>query len=254
MFPIYKSPNFVRMANGWSKWLWGGLGWAVGGPIGAIIGFALGSISVEQVSQTRTLGSGNQSTPGDFGTALLVLCAAMMKADNQLLKSELDYVKRFFTQQFGEESTKQRMLLFREILKQDIQLQPVCLQIRDHLDYSSRLEMMHLLFGLAAADGHVNEDELRLLKQIGDYTNISNADFTSMQAMFVKDKKAAYQILEIETTVSDEEVKKAYRKMAMKYHPDKVHHLGPEFQKDAQEKFRKINEAYETIKKERKMI
>ena len=177
-----------------------------------------------------------------------------MKADNQLLKSELDYVKRFFTQQFGEESTKQRMLLFREILKQDIQLQPVCLQIRDHLDYSSRLEMMHLLFGLAAADGHVNEDELRLLKQIGDYTNISNADFTSMQAMFVKDKKAAYQILEIETTVSDEEVKKAYRKMAMKYHPDKVHHLGPEFQKDAQEKFRKINEAYETIKKERKMI
>ena len=128
------------------------------------------------------------------------------------------------------------------------------LQIRQQLDYSSRLEMMHLLFGLANADSHVNEDELNLLKRIGDYINISNADFVSMQAMFVKNKKAAYQILEIEVSVNDEEVKKAYRKMAMKYHPDKVHHLGPEFQKDAQDKFRKINEAYETIKKERNII
>jgi DnaJ like chaperone protein len=41
--------------------------------------------------------------------------------------------------------------------------------------------------------------------------------------------------------------------MAMKFHPDKVHHLGPEYQKDAQEKFRKINEAYEEIKKQRGM-
>lgn len=242
------------MATGWGKWLWGGLGWAVGGPIGAIIGFALGSITVEQGTQTRSIGSGSRSTPGDFGTSLLVLCAAMMKADNKLLKSELDYVKQFFTRQFGVESTQERMLLFREILKQDIQLQPVCFQIRDHLDYSSRLELMHLLFGLAAADGHVNDQELDLLKQIADYTRIQTNDFLSLQAMFVKDKKAAYQILEIDKSVTDDEVKKAYRKMAMKYHPDKVHHLGPEFQNDAQEKFKKINEAYETIKKERGIV
>jgi len=242
------------MATGWSKWLWGGLGWALGGPIGAIIGFALGSITEVQVSQTRSLGTGSSNTPGDFGTSLLVLCAVLMKADNQLLKSELDYVKQFFVRQFGVESTQERMLLFREILKQDIPLQPVCDQIRQHLDYSSRLELMHLLFGLAATDGNVNEAELHILKQIGDYTNIQTNDFLSLQAMFVKNKEAAYQILEIETTVSDEEVKKAYRKMAMKYHPDKVHHLGPEFQKDAQEKFRKINEAYETVKKERNII
>ena len=242
------------MVTGWSKWLWGGLGWAVGGPIGAIIGFALGSITEDQSAQPRSLGMGAASTPGDFGTSLLVLCAALMKADNKLLKSELDYVKQFFVRQFGVESTQQRMLLFREILKQDIPLQPVCDQIRQHLDYSSRLELMHLLFGLAAADGYVNDQELDLLKLIGNYTNIQTNDFLSLQAMFLKDKKAAYQILEISIEVSDEEVKKAYRKMAMKYHPDKVHHLGPEFQKDSQEKFRKINEAYETIKKERNII
>ena len=69
--------------------------------------------------------------------------------------------------------------------------------------------------------------------------------------MFVKDGDAAYKILEIEKSTGDDEVKKAYRRMAMKYHPDKVHHLGPEYQKDAQEKFKKINEAYESVKKQR---
>ncbi len=242
------------MAKGWGKWLWGGLGWAVGGPVGAIIGFALGTMTEGANTQVYTAQNNSGNTPGDFGSALLVLCAALMKADNKLLKSELDYVKNFFTRQFGEESTKQRMLLFREILKQDIPLQPVCLQIRQNIDYSSRLELMHLLFGLANADGHVNEDELNILLTIGNYLNIQTADFNSMQAMFVKDKKAAYQILEIDSAVSDDDIKKAYRKMAMKYHPDKVHHLGPEFQKDAQDKFRKINEAYETIKKERGIV
>lgn len=238
--------------KGWQKWLWGGLGWAVGGPIGAIIGFALGTLTENENVQLYSAPANAASAPGDFGSALLVLCAALMKADNLLLKSELDYVKQFFIRQFGVESTRERMLLFREILKQDIPLQPVCVQIKQHIDYSSRLELMHLLFGLANADGHVNEQELHVLQQIADYTGILNADFVSMKAMFVKDKAAAYKILEIDEKVSDEEVKKAYRKMAMKFHPDKVHHLGPEFQKDAQEKFRKINEAYEVIKKDRR--
>ena len=239
------------MNKGWGKWLWGGLGWAVGGPIGGILGFALGAINEQQGSQVATTGS--QSKPGDFGSALLVLCAALMKADNKLLKSELEFVKQFFTRQFGADYTRERMLLFREILKQDIQLDPVCLQIRQHLNYSSRLEMLHLLFGLAAADSDVNEDEQRLLKRIADLIGLSDEDYTSLKAMFVKDKHAFYKMLEIDPGVSDDDVKKAYRRMAMKFHPDKVHHLGPDFQKDAQEKFKKINSAYEEIKKQRGM-
>ena len=237
------------MNTGWGKWLWGGLGWALGGPIGGIIGFALGSITEHPETQSGRRPTKQLSTPGDFGSALLVLCAALMKADNRLLKSELDFVKTFFTRQFGAEYTKERMLLFREILKQDIQLEPVCLQIRQHLNYSSRLEMLHLLFGLAAADNDVNDDEINLLKRIAELTGLSEEDFLSLKAMFVKDKNSFYKMLEIEPSASDEEVKKAYRKMAMKFHPDKVHHLGPDFQKDAQEKFKKINTAYEEIKK-----
>jgi DnaJ like chaperone protein len=235
---------------GWSKWLWGGLGWALGGPLGGILGFALGAIGESE--QPLQQGSAYSKTlPGDFGSALLVLCGALMRADNKLLKSELDYVKRFFVSQFGEAYAKERMLLFREILKQDYDIQPVCIQIRQHLDYSSRLQLIHLLYGLAASDGDLHKEELSFIERVCRYMEISGADMNSMKAMFVKDANASYKILEIEPAASDDEVKKAYRRMAMKYHPDKVHHLGPQFQKDAQDKFKSINEAYEAIKKQR---
>lgn len=232
----------------WNKWIAGALGWAMGGPIGGILGFALGAISDEATQNYRP---GTALPPNDFSAALLVLCAAVMKADNRLMKTELEYVKKFFTQQFGAEITRQRMLLLREILKQEIPVHEVCQQIKMNVDSSSRLQLLHLLFGIAAADGQVNKDEQSLLALIASLLGINERDYVSLQSMFVKDGDAAYKILEIEKSSGDDEVKKAYRRMAMKYHPDKVHHLGPEFQKDAQEKFKKINEAYETIKKER---
>jgi DnaJ like chaperone protein len=80
---------------------------------------------------------------------------------------------------------------------------------------------------------------------------ISEKDFESIKAMFFKDTKSAYKILEITPDASDEELKKAYRKMAIKYHPDKVSHLGEDVQKAAKEKFQQLNAAYEAIKKER---
>jgi DnaJ like chaperone protein len=236
--------------SSWNKWLFGGLGWAVGGPVGAIIGFALGSLTDNE--QITLQGSPRTGTlPGDFGSALLILCGGLMKADNQVKKSELDYVKAFFTRQFGAEYTRERMLLFREILKQDYSVREVCYQVKNNLDYSSRLELIHLLFGLAKADGDLHGSEISFIEQVSDYLDIKLPDFISIKAMFVKDKLGAYKILEIDANVTDDELKKAYRRMAVKYHPDKVEHLGPDFKKDAEEKFKKINEAYEIIKKER---
>ena len=236
----------------WNKWIAGALGWAMGGPIGGIIGFALGAIS-EDATKIYLPGQRPAALPNDFSAALLVLCAAVMKADNQLMKTELDFIRQFFIRQFGVEQTKQRMLLLREILKQPIPLAEVCEQIKHNIDSSSRLQLMHLLFGIAAADGHVNEDEIRILKEIAARTGITERDYVSLQSMFVRDTDSAYKILEIEKSAGEEDVKKAYRRMAMKYHPDKVQHLGNEYEKDAQEKFRKINDAYEQIKKERGM-
>jgi DnaJ like chaperone protein len=239
------------MAN-WNKWLFGGLGWAFGGPIGAILGFALGSIS-EDMTQSVSPGTENTYVPNDFSAALLVLCAAVMKADQRVMKSEVEFVRTFFSRQFGETHTNQRMLLFREMLKQEISIGQVCGQIRSNVDAPSRLQLLHLLFGLASSDGAVGEEELTVIGQISHLIGINPRDFESIKAMFIRVKDSAYKILEIEPAASDDDVKKAFRQMAIKYHPDKVHHLGPEYQKDAQEKFKKINEAYAQIRKERGM-
>jgi len=236
------------------KWIGGGLGFALGGPMGAVLGFLVGSmVDSTTVQQTYTT-SARQSTPGDFGMSLLVLIAALMKADGKVMKSELDYVKRFFIQQFGEASAKEALIMLRDILKQNIPVRDVCVQISQNMDYSSRLQLLHLLFNIAVADGKVNASELDAIEKMAGYLGIASSDYMSIRNMFVPETDSSYKILEIEPSATDDEVKKAYRRMAMKYHPDKVGHLGEEFRKSADEKFKKVNEAYEKIKKERNMI
>lgn len=237
------------------KWIGGGLGWTFAGPIGAILGFAIGSM-FDNAKVIRT-GPGGAYRPrtqaGDFGVSLLILSAAVMKADGKVLKSELDYIKQFFSQQFGVADTAQKMLLFKEILKQEVDIHQVCIQIRDNMALHSRLQLIHFLFGISKADGHVDKSEVDQIELIAKYMGVGATDFLSIRAMFYHDANAAYQILEINNGATDVELKKAYRRMAVKYHPDKLTHLGQEFQKAAKEKFQKLNEAYQTIKKERSL-
>ncbi len=235
-----------------AKWIGGGLGWVLGGPMGALLGFLAGSFfdDASSIKQRKS----SKAADGNFGISLLVLIAAVMKADEKLLKSELDYVKKFLTQQFGKESAKEAVLILRDLLKQEIPLKDVCSQIARNMDYSSRLHLIHLLFGIAGADERYDPIEISVIDKISGFLGISAGDFASIKNMFIPETGAAYKILEIEQTVTDEEVKKAYRKMALKYHPDRVSHLGEEFRKAADEKFKKVNEAYEKIKKERNMV
>jgi DnaJ like chaperone protein len=245
----------------YAKWLGGTVGWAFGGPIGALLGFALGSIydnasgdvmawgEPQEQPRTRTR---TRTTSGDFEASLLILTAAVMKADNSVKKSELQFVKQFLTGQFGEQKAKEQLLLLREILKKPIEIRQVSMQIRAYMDHSSRLQLMHYLFQLANADKHMHGMEISLLTRIGTYLGISKKDFMSIKAMFVvENTESVYQILEIPKSATNEEVKKAYRRMAVKYHPDKVSHLGPEHQQSAKDKFQKLTDAYERIKKER---
>lgn len=217
--------------------------------MGAILGFAFGTFIDE--SKTDILSEKGKTTAGDFILSLLTLIAAVMKADGRVLKSELDFVKRYFVQAFGPDTASEAVRYLRDILKQDIPVKDVCSQIRQRMDYASRLQLIHFLFGIAEADGRIDNSELNLIKEISSYIGISQADFESIQNMFLKTIDWAYKILEIDTKVTDEEVKKAYRRMAMKYHPDKVSYLGEEIKQKADEKIKKINEAYDAIKHER---
>lgn len=240
------------------KWVGSGLGWALAGPMGAIVGFALGSMldAASITIQTSSNTGGGYSTQrpphvNDFAASLLVLSAAVMKSDGKTLKSELDFVKAFLVHQFGEQQAAEQILMLKEILKQDIPVRDVCLQIRQYMPHPERLQLVHYLFGIAKADGHVDQLELDMISSIANYLGVNTADFNSLKAMYFRDSASDYKILEIEASATDDEVKKAYRKMAVKFHPDKVAALGDDVQRAANEKFQKVQEAYENIKKKR---
>ncbi len=238
------------------KLLWGGLGWVVAGPIGAILGYAYGSMNsepkVENFGSSSRRGYSPKTRHGDFVISVLVLLAKVMKADGKLLKSELDYVKNFLIQQFGVLQAKELMMVYKDILDQEYPLRDLFRQIQRSMDHPSRLEIIHILYGLSAQDGDVHEKEVQVIQAIANYLNINKNDYESIKATFAKDEGAPYRILEIDKTANEEEVKKAFRKMANKYHPDKVSHLGKEMQDLAEEKFKAVNDAYQQIKRRQK--
>ena len=232
------------------KWIGAGLGWTIGGPIGAVIGFALGTF-VDASNLEKLESDHLDTTTGDFVVSLLVLIAAVMKADQRVMQSELTFVKGYLVRTFGESEAAEMLRMLRNILKQSIPLKEVTLQIRTRMDYPARLELMHLIFGIALADGRISQPETIQLEQIALDLGIRSSDIHALRNMFIPSTDWAYKVLEVDPNATDEQVKRAYRQQALKNHPDKVAYLGEEIRQRAQEKFQKINEAWEKVKKER---
>lgn len=249
--PYVNNGNNSPKSNGtnYAKWIGGGLGWAFGGPIGGILGFMFGSM----VGGSSSAGGAQigQTRAGDFNISLLILTASVMKADGKVTRSELDYVKQFLVNNFGAERAPQYVKILGDLVKQDYNLQEVSSQIKQYMDYSSRLMLIQFMFGIAQADGNTQANEVDVIQLIANYLGINNNDYASIKAMFIKDTNSAYKILEISEDASDEELKKAYRELAKKYHPDKVAHLGEEVKKAAEVKITALNAAYDAIKDER---
>lgn len=257
------------------KWIAGLLGWVSAGPIGALLGFALGAFVDRSISifrqyvgtgdetagtpygRTQSTGNSRGYTPGQqrnsFMVSLLVLSSAVIKADGKVTHTELERVRDFIRQNFGEASVDEAMDILNRLNRQQVDIYSVGNQIAENMNYSQRLQLFHYLTQIATADGDFSKSEKDILEAIASAIRITSTDAASVIAMFYKDTDSAYTVLEISPSATDDEVKAAYRRMAMKNHPDKVATLGPEVQKAAAEKFRKIQDAYETIKKERGM-
>lgn len=232
---------------------------------GIIIGFVIGSLIDSYATVSGKLKSGakpedifeyyrQQSSQGsgDFATMLITLSAAVMRADGKVLKSELEYLKSFFTQQFGPKFTNEHLKTLKHFLDGGvIPLEQVCNDIRFRTQVEVRIQLLHFLFGIAKADGHVAVQELNVIGNIARLLEIPNADFESVKNMFYRNVNSDYSVLGIDATATEDQIKKAYRQMAIRYHPDKVAAMGEEYQKGAKEKFQKIQEAYENIKKSR---
>ena len=246
------------------KWIAGSLGWAMFGPLGGIIGYFLAS-RLERMAELsaeyqggQTWGQGgpqddrtwNQGQRNSFLISLLALSAAIIKADGKVTSAERARFREFFISNFGSQAAVEAEELLDEILQKDFNLYEVCSQIRSCMDYSQRLQLYHYLVSLGACDGLVQR-EIDLLETIANYIGLSKSDSDSIIAQFRPSNDNNYRILGIAPSATDEEVKKAYRRMAVKYHPDKVATLGEDVQKAAEEKFKAISQAYEAICRER---
>jgi len=251
-----------------TKWLGAGLGFTLAGPIGAAIGFAIGSFvdssfadefKQEQIDYKRNRQNKGRSQQtrntqsGDFEMSLLVLASIVIKADGKVDKRELDFVRNYFVSMYGKQRANSAFKVFNAIIEKQVSTRQVCIQIRQNISHASRLQLIHFLFGIAKADEFVTEREVEQIHKIASYLYINQQDFESIKAMFYDSTDTAYKILEIDKSASNNELKSAFRKMAKKYHPDKLQNLGEEHLKGAKEKFQSIQDAYEKIKKEREI-
>jgi len=178
----------------------------------------------------------------------------VMKADGSVKRVELDYVKSFFNAQFGDQFTIQHLQVLKHFLDSGkIPINDICADIRSRVPLEIRIQLVHYLFSIAKSDGHVDDSEVKCIEELANKLGIPALEFDSVKNMFYRNPDSDYKILGVEASASDEEVKKAYRKMAITFHPDKVAQLGPEYEKGAKEKFQQIQDAYENIKKKRGM-
>ncbi|MBO4557999.1 MAG: TerB family tellurite resistance protein [Bacteroidales bacterium] len=259
------------------KWLFGFLGWAIFGPMGALIGFLAGSVfdifSSGQISDGSESGGWTTSQQGNtrtytntrtnsdqyrtgqrnsFMMSLLVLSSAVIKADGRMSDSELQTVKSFIRANFGAQAAEEAETIVRQLMAKDVNIYEVGTQIRMYMNYSQRLQLFQYLVQLAQCDGMV-QAEIDVLQSIAAAVGLQDSDRDSLLNIYRKDVDSAYKVLGIDRNATDEEVRKAYKKMALKYHPDKVATLGEDVQKAAEEKFKRVQQAYEQIKKERGM-
>ena len=236
-----------------SKWLFVLIGYSFFRFPGAIVGYFLGNL-IENFSTKNKFKKSrvNNISSQEFELNLLALASLVIKADGKVTKQELDYVRSYFVSAYGRERANATFKIFNDNIK-NLGISPVKISMlfNSALNYESRLQVIHFLFGIAKADGNVSVSEINKLLEFSNLLRLSHADFQSIKAMFINEVGGAYKILEIEKSATDNQVKKAYRDLAKKHHPDKIQHLGDAYVKAAQEKFQKVQKAYERIKQER---
>ncbi len=239
------------------RWIAAIIGYSIFRFPGAIIGFLLGSLfernSSSNGSRRSIFTQSKQGvSPAEFELNLLSLASLVIKADGIVNQKELDFVRQYFVQAYGKEQANATFKVFNEeIKKKQLSAQKIAAFLRNRMRYESRLQIIHFLFSVAIADGQISDPEVREINNITGFLGINHHDFESIKAMFFNNPDSAYKILEIEKTANPDQIKKAYRTMVKKYHPDKLQHMDEVYRNGAEEKFRKVQEAYEQIQKER---
>jgi DnaJ like chaperone protein len=257
---------------GAAKWIGGIIGFMSGGPLGALAGYALGALLETAIDnnlnhQSDEQGDNSQNYYSDplegertsFRFALLVMASYVIRADGRIMHSEMEYVRTFLRQNFGEEAAQEGNTILLRLFEQRKEMErnnpnafidtirQCATQLAYALTYEQRLQLLAFLCGIAKADGQVSPEEIDALKEIARYMQLQDAEVDSLLNLGGKSLEDAYKVLEVNPEATDQEVRAAYRQLALKHHPDRVAALGEDVKQAAEEKFRQINNAKEMI-------
>lgn len=260
------------------KWIGGFLGFMSAGPIGALAGIVLGGLfdqMLDAVNTPETQGtfdgqSGfesqayrrqqNQGQRNSFLFSMLVLASYIIKADGRVMHSEMELVRNMLRQNFGDAARDQGNEILNRLFDEQKRVvvsafrqtvMQCCQQMAMNMDYAQRLQLLNFLVLISQADGRVDPSEVSAMKECAQWLQMSADEIDSMLGLGKNDLESAYRVLGVSPDATDDEVKKAYRRLALEHHPDKVAALGEDIRKAAEKKFQEINEAKERIWKAR---
>ena len=204
--------------------------------------------------------------PHDFFSSLMVLTAYVVDADGKIMHSEMEHVRTFLRTNFGERGLRQGEALLQQLFQHQRQLrdqqgpeaydrlvQQSCVFIRNQMTLEGCLQLVDFLIDIARADGKVIDIEVKAVRYVARLLGLTANQFESLLHLGEESLESAYAVLEITPDATDEEVKRAYKRLALQHHPDRVAALGDDVRKAAERKFQEIGEAKEKIYKARGM-
>ncbi len=230
------------------------LGFLFGGPFGAILGAMTGSFfdasSQEQIATGRPRNEHERSL--NFITHLVGILISIAKADGRVSTHEIKVIENAFVS-FGFKGEDLNFIrnLIKRTVSVNLDLQAVCYEFKRYSSYEERLSLLRIVYMVAFADKEFHANEESMINRIIGFMEVSVDDAFEIRGEFCSDNDKHYRLLNTTRDASVEDIKKAYRHLSKKYHPDRVSHLGDEFAKLASEKFQKINESYKKIKSEK---
>ncbi len=263
--------------NWWGKLVGGAFGFMLGGPIGALLGVALGhnfdrGIGIESGPAAGT----SERVQTAFFTTTFAVMGHVAKADGRVSPAEIALAENVMSQmQLQPEQRKVAVRLFNEGKRDDFPLDEVLDQFRRECHRRSNLIQMFLeiLIATAMADGRLDDAERGVMLSVCQYLGVPRPYFEQLLTMVSAqqhfagassaagfrtspqaDLNEAYKVMGMDSSASDAEIKKAYRRLMNQHHPDKLVAKGlpEEMMKIATEKTQEIKAAYEMIKDTRR--